>query len=200
MTIVPKRLALKFNLKDDPAFAPKDIVPIFQRWIQEHAVEGLLIDVVDYKHVEDGPGIVLIADEGDYSYDLGDGQVGLRYTRKRFLADNLLDALRLVFRLTLIATQRLKDEEALGDVRFDYASAQIIFLDRQHYRNQPEAFEAVQADLVAFLSELYGSNVTVSRAYDDPRDVFSVNFSVLDSDVDIDQLIARTDQPLHLVP
>ena len=49
MTIVPKRLGVKFSLKQEPRIQPKNIVPIFQRWIQDHTVDGMLIDVIDYK-------------------------------------------------------------------------------------------------------------------------------------------------------
>lgn len=178
MTTVPKRLAIKFNLKQNPTFAPHDIVPIFQRWIQEHAVEGLLIDVTNYTHVQAGPGVILIADEGDYGYDLSSGQAGLRYTRKRFLPDNLQEALRLVFRLTLTATQRLEDEDLLKGIEFDYASAEISFLDRQHYHNQPSVFEDVQGEIVTFLSDVYDDEATLSRAYDDPREVFAIRYAV----------------------
>lgn len=177
MTTVPKRLAVKFNLKNTPSIQPKDIVPIFQRWIQEHTVEGMLIDVIDYKHVADGPGVILIADEGDYGYDLGDGEVGLQYIRKRALPENLSDALRLVIRLAYIASQRLEDE-GLEGVTFDYSSAKITFLDRKSYRNQPSAFDAVQSELVEFLTGLYGDEVSVTRAYDDPRELFAVRYSI----------------------
>jgi hypothetical protein len=190
MTTVPKRLAIKFNLKQNPTFSAKDIVPIFQRWIQEHAVEGLLIDVTNYSHVQDGPGVILIADEGDYGYDLSEGQAGLRYTRKRFLPDNLQEALRLVFRLALTAAQRLEDEDALNGIEFDYASAEISFLDRQHYQNQPHTFEAVQGELIAFISELYDDGVTVARAYDDPREIFAIRYTV-NNPIEISTLEAR---------
>lgn len=197
MTTVPKRLAIKFNLKQSPTFESKAIVPIFQRWIQEHAVEGLLIDVTNYSHVQDGPGVILIADEADYGYDLSNGEVGLRYTRKRFLPDTLQDAIYLVMRLALVASQRLEDEESLEGVAFDYASAEIGFLDRQHYQNIPAVFQAVQGELTDLLSELYGTDVTVSQTYDDPREVFSVSYSV--PDVDIEQLMTNlttTQQPV----
>lgn len=186
MTTVPKRLVVKFSLKDTPTVQPKDIVPIFQRWIQEHTVEGMLIDVIDYKHVTDGPGVLLIADEGDYGYDLADGEVGLQYVRKRFLQDTLADALRQVFRLAFVATQRLEDENLAG-VTFDYSSAKISFLDRKNYRNGTLAFDAVQDELVAFLTDLYGDEVSLTRAYDDPREVFAVRYSVA-SGVDVETL------------
>jgi len=186
MTTRPKRLAIKFNLKATPDIQPKDIVPVFQRWIQEHTVEGMLIDVIDYKHVADGPGILLIADEGDYGYDLQDGQVGLQYVRKRFLPDTLSEALREVFRLTFIASQRLEDENLAG-VEFDYRSAKISFLDRKTHRNSASTFDAVQDDVIAFLTELYGDEVSVTRAYDDPREVFAIRYTVAHA-VDVNTL------------
>ena len=193
MTIVPKRLAIKFNLKQNPSFPTKDVVAVFQRWIQEHAVEGMLIDVVDYKHVQNGPGIILIADEGDYGYDLGDGQIGIKYTRKRSLPDNLQAALHQAFRLAFIAAQRLEDETVLDGVAFDYSSAKIVFIDRQHYPNQLDKFQAVQAEIVQFLSGIYDSELTVSRSYEDTREVFAIDYQV-SGDVDAAVIESKLNQ------
>lgn len=180
MITVPKRLAIKFSFKQNPTTPTQDIVPVFQRWIQEHTVDGMLIDVIDYKHVQNGPGILLIADEGDYGYDLGDGQVGLKYTRKRALPENLQDALRLVFRLGFLATQQLENEDVLDDAAFDYSSAQISLIDRQSYPNTSATFKAIQDEISTFLSGIYGETVSVTRASDDIREVFAVNYTVVE--------------------
>ena len=156
MTKSPRRLGLKFSLKQTPQRQPDDIVPIFQRWIQEHTVDGMLIDVIDYKHVPEGPGVLLIADEGDYAYDLGDGEIGLNYIRKRAIPDDLADALRLTFHHALKAAIAL-EADAPGDIVFDYASAKISFLDRMRYRNDPAVFDALRAELAEILSAIYGS-------------------------------------------
>ena len=194
MTTVPRRLGVKFSLKQQPSLGPEDILPIFQRWIQEHTVEGMLIDVIDYKHVPEGPGVVLIADEADFAYDLTDGQIGLYYVRKRDLPENLVDALRLVFRCALAAARAL-EAEAPGDIVFDFSAAKISFLDRMHYRNDPAVFEGARATLSASLSELYGSAVTITRQYEDPRAVFALRCTVDGgSEVDADALIARLEK------
>ncbi len=197
MTTVPKRLAVKFNLKQNPTFPTNKLVPVFQRWIQEHAVEGLLIDVTNYSHVQDGPGVILIADEGDYGYDLSKGQVGLRYTRKRFLPDNLQDALRQSLRLALIAAQRLEDEEVLEGVEFDYTTAEISFLDRQNYQNTSAVYDAIQADLTQILAESFEADVTLSRTNNDPREVFAVTYSIPNADIDVEKWVTDlTAQPV----
>lgn len=190
MAIVPNRLGVKFNLKREPALAAADIVPIFQRWIQEHTVDGMLIDVIDYKHVPEGPGVILIADEGDYAYDLSDGQIGLHYIRKRNLPGDLLGALLLAFRLALAAALCL-EKEAPGDIEFDFSSARISFLDRQNYRNEPARFAEVQGELSAILVEIFGGDVVLERAYDDPRLSFALRVSAGTDSVDGRELLAR---------
>ncbi len=190
MTAAPKRLGVKFSLKQRTALPPGDVMPIFQRWIQEHTVEGMLIDVIDYKHVHEGPSLILIADEGDYAYDLGDGQAGLQYIRKRFMPASLPDALRLVFRLALDAARRLEDDTG-GRLRFDYAAAKISFPDRRHYRNQPAVFAGIRAELAAFLAQLYDDEIELARAYDDPRQIFAVRYSAGRAAVDMEKLHKR---------
>ena len=65
-----------------PPFPDVDeFIPLFHRWIQEDAVPGLLIDVVDYRHVHHGPGIILAGFEGSYALDFNQGRPGLRYSR-----------------------------------------------------------------------------------------------------------------------
>lgn len=198
MTTVPKRLGVKFSLKHEPRIQPKDIVPIFQRWIQEHTVEGMLIDVIDYKHVPDGPGIVLIGDEGDYAYDLSDGQTGLFYLRKRALPDNLGDALRHTFHYALTAARAL-EMEAPGDIEFDFSSAKISFLDRQYYRNEPTIFAEIRDELAEILSEIYEAPVEISRNSDDPRQVFALRSDTRDANVDVYTLIRRLYKSLQYV-
>ncbi|MCY3831476.1 MAG: hypothetical protein OXG85_00590 [Chloroflexi bacterium] len=190
MTIVPKRLGVKFSLKRATTLQPDDILPIFQRWIQEHRVEGMLIDVVDYKHVPDGPGVVLIADEADYAYDLTDGKTGLNYIRKRDLPVDLEAALRLCFSRALAAAGAL-ETEAPGDLAFDYCSAKISFLDRLQYRNLSAACENTRAPVTEILSEVFGSPVAVSRAYDDPRSIFALECRVEGGDVSAEGLLKR---------
>ncbi len=190
MTTVPKRLGVKFSLKQPPTLQPADILPIFQRWIQEHTVDGMLIDVIDYKHVPAGPGIMLIADEADYAYDLGDGETGLHYIRKRGLPGELAPALRLAFRGALAGALAL-EAEAPGDILFEFAGAKISFFDRMNFRNDPAVFETIQEPIIDIMSEIYGARVTVTRAYDDPRSLFALHCRVGGGDISAEEISRR---------
>lgn len=196
MATVPKRLGVKFSLIREPQLQPLDIVPIFQRWIQEHTVDGMLIDVIDYKHVPEGPGIVLIADEADFAYDLGDGQIGLHYIRKRGLPGDLPSALRQCFYFALQAARAL-EAEAPGDIAFDFASAKISFLDRMAYRNDAGKLDEIRAELTGCVAEIYGAPIEVTRVYDDPRRLFAVRCRAQAANVDAAALMARLQESMQ---
>ncbi len=177
----PKRLSVKFFISDPADLELAPFMEIFQRWIQQQRVEGLLIDVADYKHVQNGPGIVLIGDEGDYGLDNSDGRPGLIYRRKRQIPASLPEALRECFRLAITACQEMERERAMKGRSFDYSRAQITLLDRLSTANNAEAFEAIQPELSAFVESLYdGSSVTVTQVASDPRQPLSVQVQVSD--------------------
>ena len=77
-----QRLSVKLFLADDGRPEPRDVIPVFHRWIQTSAVDGLLIDVADYAHLPTGPSVLLVAHEGHYVLDGGGGRLGLRYVRR----------------------------------------------------------------------------------------------------------------------
>ena len=55
---------------------------MFHDWIQNQRLDELLIDVVDYRHVHDGPGVILIAHDAHYAFDTSEGRLGLLYSRR----------------------------------------------------------------------------------------------------------------------
>jgi hypothetical protein len=148
--MLPKRFGVKYFAQGDIAFDLAALVPVFQRWIQQHSVEGLLIDVADYKHVHQGPGVILIGHEGDYGFDLRGGRPGLLYTRKREIQGTLVDNLQLALRLASDACRKLAAEPTLNGLRFSEDRVEIFFLDRLAVPNTPEAFVGLRP-LVAAL-------------------------------------------------
>ena len=173
MQPVPKRLAVKFGLARATSLQPGELTPIFQRWIQHRNVPGMLIDVIDYKHVPDGPGIMLIADEADYAWDLGDDAVGLRYIRKRALPDDLGDALRLCFEHAHLAA-KLLESEAPGEIEFDYSAAEVSYLDRLLYPNHAAVAETARRELAAVLREVFDGDIALTWLREDPREVLTL--------------------------
>jgi hypothetical protein len=152
-----------------PAF-----VPVFHRWIQEQALEGLPIDVADYKHVPNGPGIMLIGYETDYAVDLGDGRPGFVTSRKRdWPDDDLADRLRLTIRQAITAAHLVEEAPSL-DVDLDTSEWLITFADRLHAPNTAETFESFRPMVQAVVSEWLGNDVELAWENEEGRRPFAI--------------------------
>ena len=65
-----QKFGVKLFFNTNGSFDSKDFIPVFHNWIQDKVVPNhLLIDVADYSHIPDGPGVMLIAHEGNFSLD-----------------------------------------------------------------------------------------------------------------------------------
>lgn len=193
--MVPKRLSIKLFAANPDVVDASAFMPVFQRWIQRKSVEGLLIDVADYKHVPDGPGMVLIGHEGDYSYNYTDGRPGLLYVRKIVAGNDLAAAVASAFRLVMLAAQLLEAEKKLGGLKFNYGEAEIGLLDRLKTPNTPETRASVKAELEPSLAALYGdTRIELSSVREDPREVLTVGLRAAGpvSAADLLERLART--------
>ncbi|HEX7900156.1 MAG TPA: hypothetical protein VF950_20480 [Planctomycetota bacterium] len=138
----------------------EEFIPVFHGWIQRKAVDGLLVDVADYSHLPQSPGVVLVGFEADRSMDATEGPLGLLYLRKRPGA-SLKDA----WRATLDSCAKLEDEPALkGRLRFSPAESLFIANDRLEAPNDGATWAKLEPELKALLP---GASITRDSA--DPR-------------------------------
>ncbi len=166
----PRRLALKFFASPDPgpALPLEPFIGLFHGFIQHKQLEGLLIDVADYAHVPDGPGILLVGHEVDYAIDLSGGRLGLLTTRKRCGELAFAESLRDTLRKALLAL-RAVEVSGVGALRFATGELWLQLLDRLAAPNGAEAARAHRGPLESLLGRLYGGGVELSRDGDDPR-------------------------------
>jgi len=169
------RLQIKYFVENPEAVNLPPYTGLFQRWIQQKKLNEMLIDVVDYAHVFQGPGIVLIGHESDYALDIGNGQPGLLYTRKRQTDGSLREQLRTSFHRALTACQLLENETKL---RFRANDPEVRFLDRLNLPNRPESLDSVREDLNAVLAEVYCKPVAFVPVSSDPRQVLTIGVQV----------------------
>jgi hypothetical protein len=152
-------------------------ITIFHRWIQETRLPGvLLIDVADYRHVPDGPGVMLIADGAHYGMDEGDGGLGLLYARKRDPIGDAGDKLAQALAAALAACVAIEKEPSLdGRVRFPADELLIEVRSRLVATNTDETFAAFEPAWRELFARLYdGAEVTIERLHADPRAPFGV--------------------------
>lgn len=163
------------------------LIPVFHGWIQEQVGEGLLLDVADYRHVDAGPGVVLIGHEGNYSVDDADHRLGVRYNRKSSLDGSNHDRLKQAVRAALTACQRLEADSRLGGrLRFNGQEIEIFINDRLLAPNCDATREAFHSDFQIFSEELFRGDEFSMSYGSDPRKLFTVSvkaarpFSVAD--------------------
>ena len=188
-----RRFCLKLYAADPSVVEPPNFIPIFHKWIQFGRVEGLLIDVADYSHVHEGPGVVLIGHEADYAMDQTQGPLGLLYSRKTPLDGSNADRLCAALKAALTACRTLETDPTLKKkgLTFQGQGLRFILNDRLHAPNTEATFAAIKGDLDAALETLYpGQSPDIERDITDPRDRFTLDIQT-DQPVDVNTLLGR---------
>lgn len=168
------RLAIKIPVADAAAVDLGALIPVFHRWIKDVAIaDHVLIDVADYAHVPDGPGVMVIAHEAHYGIDMGDGAPGLLYARKRGLSGSPAERVAATAKAALRACALLEGDDALT-LAFDTAKAEVRVIDRLAAPNVDATFAAVEGDLASGLEAAYGQAPALTYEQGDPREAFRV--------------------------
>lgn len=153
-------------------------IPVFHRWIREKLCEELLIDVADYRHVPNGPGVMLIGHEANYSLDLTDGRLGLLYNRKKKENGGTQVKLRQVFDAAEAACRRLEREAPFrGKLTFDPFECEVLFNDRLLAPNTPETYQRLAAELREFFRQRWGTGTVHLEHIGEPRERLRVHAS-----------------------
>lgn len=166
-----QQVSVKVFATDDTSFDQAELIGVFHKWIREKRLgdDLLLIDVADYRHVPDGPGMMLIADDGHYAMDSGAGGLGLQYARKRDAIGDAQSRLAQAFGSVLAACDALAQEPSLaGRIAFDPGRVEVGVLSRLVAPNTPESYAAFSAEVSEFCSALYKTDVELSHR-DDPH-------------------------------
>ncbi|MFN8109127.1 MAG: hypothetical protein U0Y82_04675 [Thermoleophilia bacterium] len=172
------RIAVKVPLATPERVQDDALIRVFHAWIREGGVlDGLLIDVADYRHVPEGPGVMLIGHEWDRQVDHGGGRAGVRSTAKRGLSGTLPERIRAVAADAFRAADALADPRWLGDAaaRGD-GEVEVCLLDRLAAPNTPEAFDDAAAAVAEALSA-FGA-VGAPGPGGDPRGPLTVRVAV----------------------
>jgi hypothetical protein len=149
-------------------------IGLFHGWIQQQTLDGLPIDVADYAHVPDGPGVMLIGHEADRALDLGEGRPGALYQRKRDLEGTLDGRIRAVLEALEDTAWRIEEDPAAAGVRFGRDEILVRVLDRRLAPNDDATLEALRPALESALAAVHpGRGASIERV-GDPREPFAV--------------------------
>ncbi len=109
-----------------------ELIPVFHGWIQQGQLSDLAIDVADYTHVHHGPGVMLIAHEGNYALDEAGGRRGLAYYLKRPVTAGGAAALERALHRALQAARLLEaaPPSSAAQLRFPLTELEVFANDR----------------------------------------------------------------------
>ena len=174
-----QKFGIKFYLKEKEAYSPQDYIPVFHGWIQEQLIPNhLLIDVADYSHVKDGPGIMLIAHEGHFSLDQENNKPGMMYMRRMEYLGNFQERFDEVFSMSLHAVTLLCNKKEL-ELDFHHNLFRFISNDRRLADNTRENQNLFQKEIDEILKSKFSNDKwnfsEVSK--ENERLGFTVNFS-----------------------
>lgn len=165
-----QHISVKLLLEEQEGIDLAALVPVFHGWIQEQIFDELLIDVADYRHVPDGPGVMVIGHEADYSVDNTDGRLGVRYHRKAVLNSNNEERLKQAAKSALSACLRLEEDPALSrKFCFNGQDVEIVISDRLLTLNRPETRQAVEPEIRVLADKLFGTGAYQLYWQSDPR-------------------------------
>lgn len=174
------RFAVKFPAQASEGFDQASLIPILHDWIRLKSLPGTLLDVADYRHVPDGPGIMLITYETNYALDEGDGHLGLYAQRKvggeGSAADRITDLVRSTAKFGDLLEQ---DARLQGQLQFQGNEFLFIANDRLQAPNTEAGFETLKPTLETVTGQLYpGQAVQLSKLDNNPRERLTVKVQV----------------------
>lgn len=143
-----KKLAIKIPFVREDLPASDRWIELMNVWIRDNVIPGTLIDVADYTHMVDGPGIVLVAHEYILSLDHQNGWSGLRIAARRDAGKASADELKGSLQVLSKAADSLAKE---FDLQLDTSRMEITALDRLN--------EGSSADFIALAEEVLGCQV-----------------------------------------
>ena len=165
-----QKINVKFFAEKGDQVPLKDLIPVFHRWIQQDKLEGMLIDVTEYTHVHQGPGLLLIANEANYSLDEMDGKRGMLYNQKRTPEKSGEEHLKTAFRRALQACALLeKEPEAAGKLKFAVNHLQVFINDRLAAPHHSQTNEELEKVLKPLLDILFDGAKYLLIAERDPK-------------------------------
>ena len=177
-----------------------EFIPLFHRWIQQRALDELLIDVADYSHLPTGPGVILIGHEANYSIEYGaEKRLGVVCQSKKYRTSTNFEQLRYALKKALAATQELVREIKLqSKLHFPGQETRLTIGNRSLVANSKAVWERLKPDLTEIFDQLYpDQSYALDLVSIDPRERFA--FQILnDKEISIATLRQRLNELRHI--
>lgn len=171
-----KPLRLTLSVAADPAGDLDPALGVFHRFIQRNLVEGHLLDVADYRHVPDGPGVMLVGQDVDYGINMHAFTVTMK-RRGDDVTTQFTDAVRMA-----LGTIDAIDADGALPCRFDPTQLRVSVADRK-LGTHAQVQSALLAEIAPAVEVLFGPDALVDPvAAADPRQAPQITVRAVSAD------------------
>lgn len=164
---------VKIYVEGEMGLDPERFIDLFHGWVGPQVMDEMLVDVADYTHVPNGPGVLAIGLECDYSMDKADGKWGMRYNRKAPLDGDNASRLSTSFASAAKGCEKM-EKEFEGELKFSRREFEIFVNDRALAPNTAETFAACREELESALTKVLGHDEFSLTHDENPRGRFRV--------------------------
>jgi len=159
-----QHIAFKVFVEGDLTVDWEQFINVFHTWVAGQSMPEMMIDVADYRHVPNGPGVVMTGHEADYYMDNTGGEPGLRYVCKVKVDGSNEDRLKAAFAAASSACARLESE--LSDLKFSRTNFELTINDRAVAPNDEPTRSFLESDLPGLLNSVLGGDVKLEIQQD----------------------------------
>lgn len=145
----------------------EQFINVFHRWVADQSMPEMMIDVADYRHVPNGPGVVMVGHAADYYMDNTAGRPGLRYVCKSERGGSNIDRVQQAFAAVASACARMEAE--IPGLKFSRTDFEITINDRAIAPNNDTTREHLSSALPEILEQVFGFGDNVVECQKDPR-------------------------------
>ena len=189
-----QRIQIKIACDAPPGLSLDPFLEIFARWRKEsHPAEW--VDLADYAHLPRGPGVVLVGQRCNFSFDLADPGPGILYAAKKGLSGSHAERLGAAFQWCYEFSKRLIAEpEFPKDVRLRTDALELRFNDRLETPNNAPTDAELRPAVEQLLNVVFGSGEYELIPHSEPADCYAFTVHAKKA-VPLDTLLARTSEP-----
>lgn len=147
-----QKLSLKVFTESAVPLLP--FMDTFNECIQNKSIPGTLIDVADYTHMSQGPGVVLVSHEANWSMDEQNGKLGLLYTSKiESTEESLTQHMQTLFENVCKVCEILEATPRHKGLKFNTNHLQWLVNDRLTGKNTTENQSLFKTAIETWLKE-----------------------------------------------
>ncbi len=146
---------------------------IFARWRKEKDHPAQWVDLADYAHMLRGPGVVLVGQLCNFSFDLAPPQPGILYYARKGLSGSPQERISSAFRSCFELSKRLvAEKEYPPSAPLQTDRIAIRFSDRLDIPNTTSTDKELRPPVVEVLNALFGPQGYELSPQSDPAECY----------------------------